>query len=295
MAKIKVDGNTSVYALAGKYIGFSPVPEFFNQVSSFTGYNAVMIPVCTERYDILKTLDALKVISCMGALTDTPHRCELANNAVTLSKEASSCGAVDIVKIDEEGNIYGHNVEIDAFRKAFPKITGEELYGRKVFILGCGGIARAIAVACAVEKCRSLAIASRVPEKAERFCSELNSKFDNIAFAADFNDSETIHCFYNADIIIQATTVGMFPQLDVQPLPDHFDFMPHHIVLDVIYNPPQTKLMQMAERKGCKTYNGRNIMFYTCLEAFHWWTGVKMDAENEKKLFNIWKDLIYNI
>ena len=294
MAKFKVDGNTSLYALAGKFISFSPVPEFFNEISSVIGYNSIMFPVSTEQYGIIKSLDAFKVINCRGALIDTPHRCKLNDCLATVSEEASSCSAVNIVRIDEQG-IHGHNTEISAFRKAFPKITGEELHGKEIFIFGSGGIARAIAFACALEQCKCLTIANPASEKAHKICELLNNKFDNIAFAADFDDAKTIHSFYNADIIIQATPVGMFPQVNVQPLPENFNFMSHHIVIDTIYNPPLTKLMLMADKRGSKAYNGRDIMFYNCFEAFQWWTDIKIDEEYEKKLFKIWEDLIYNI
>ena len=56
-----------------------------------------------------------------------------------------------------------------------------------------------------------------------------------------------------------------------------------------------TKLMLMADKRGSKAYNGRDIMFYNCFEAFQWWTDIKIDEEYEKKLFKIWEDLIYNI
>jgi len=295
MASLKVDGNTSLYALAGQFISFSPAPEFFNQISSFIGYNSIMFPVSTEQCGIIKGIDALKMIRCRGALIDTPHRCELNNCLDTVSEEAMSCGAVNIIKIDEDGSVHGHNTEISAFRKAFPIITGEELREKRIFIFGCGGIARAIAMACAIEHCKCLTIANHNPEKAQQFCAMLNARFNNIAFTADFNDALTIHSFYNADIIIQATSVGMFPQVDVQPLPENFNFMSHHIVFDTIYHPPQTKLMRMADSRGCKAYTGRDIIFYNCFEAFQWWSDIRIDSENEKKLFNIWKDLIYNI
>lgn len=295
MARLKVDGNTSVYALAGKYIYFSPVPEFFNEISSFTGYNSIMLPVYTDQCGIKKSLDALKVINCRGSLIDTPHRCELDNYLTTVSDEAAGCSAVNIVKIDENG-IYGHNTEISAFRKAFPKITCEELSGKKVFILGGGGITRAIAFACGLEHCSSLTIANRTLEKTQKLCSLISRKFNDINItAADFEDAETIHSFYNADIIIQATSAGMFPQADTHPLPEYFNFMSHHIVLDTVYNPPQTKLLLMADKRGCKVFTGIDIMFFSCLEAFRWWTGISIDETSEKKLYSVWKELVYNI
>lgn len=71
--------------------------------------------------------------------------------------------------------------------------------------------------------------------------------------------------------------------------------MSHHLVLDMVYNPPQTKMLQIAEEKGCRFYSGRDVMFFSCLEAFQWLTDVRIDTENEKKLFHIWKEMLYNV
>ena len=77
MSGINVDGMTSLYGLAGSHIGFSPIPGIFNAISGFIGYNSVMIPVNTEKYDIHMSLDALRILNFKGVFIDTPHRCEL--------------------------------------------------------------------------------------------------------------------------------------------------------------------------------------------------------------------------
>jgi len=294
MAELNIDGRTSLYALTGKHTGFSPIPALFNTISSFIGYNSVMMPFDTDKSEIHTILDALRLLKCKGAFIDTPHRCELDDLLITMSDEARCCGAVNIIRIDERG-YHGHNTEMDAFRKAFPLITEQEIFGKKIFLIGGGGIARAIAAACAADQCDRLTIAGRTAEKVQQISDLVNSCFGDVARVADFDDPDTIHSFYNADIIIHATSAGMFPQLDTNPLPADYHFMTHHLILDTVYNPPQTKLLRIAEEKGCRVFNGRDIMFFSCLEAFQWWTGVHIDEESENKLFHMWKDLIYNV
>lgn len=294
MAELNIDGRTSLYALTGQHTGFSPVPALFNTISGFIGYNSVMMSFGTDKSEILMILDALRLLKCRGAFIDTPHRCELDDLLIAMSDEARCCGAVNIIRMDDRG-YHGHNTEMNAFRKAFPLIAGQEIFGKKVFLIGGGGIARAIAAACAADQCGSLTIADRTAEKAQQVCDLVNSSFGDIAKVAHFNAPGTIHNFYNADIIIHATSAGMFPQLDAYPLPADYQFMSHHLILDMVYNPPQTKLLRNAEEKGCSVFNGRDIMFFSCLDAFQWWTGVHIDEESENKLFHIWKDLIYNV
>ncbi len=224
---------------------------------------------------------------------DTPYRCALDELLVNRSEEARQCGSVNAIRMNANG-LHGHNTEITAFRKAFPAITGEELAGKKIFLIGAGGIARSIAAACALDQCDSITIVSRTTEKSHELCNVAN-QFCNVATAADINDIGTIHSFYNSEIIINASSVGMFPQINVHTLPEGYNVLPHHLVFDTIYHPPQTKLLQTAEEKGCRVFNGRDIMFFSCLEAFQWWTDVIIDADCEKKLLNIWKEMIYNI
>lgn len=294
MSGINVDGMTSLYGLAGSHIGFSPIPGIFNAISGFIGYNSVMIPVNTEKYDIHMSLDALRILNFKGVFIDTPHRCELDQILVSKTDESQICGAVNVVRIDENG-FHGHNTEISAFIKAFPVITGEQLVGRRIFLIGAGGIGKAISMACVQEHCESLAIASRTAQKAYDLSRDVNKHYSEVSFAAELNDPDAIHSFYNAEIIIHATPSGMFPKIDVNPLPESFQPLPHHIVFDTIYNPPQTKLLQIAADKGCKTYNGKDIMFFSSLGAFQWLTDVTVDQDTENKLFESWKELIYNI
>lgn len=293
MALLSIDGRTSAYALIGQNIDFSPVVSLYNSISAFIGYNSVMLPYVTAENEFGANLEALRQLKYRGVYIDTPYRCEVEKLLITMTDEASSCEAVNVIRIDNEG-LHGHNTEINAFRRAFPTITGETLKRKRVFMIGSGGIARAIALACVLEECASLTIANRTTEKARQLCSLINLQFKNAATVADYTDAGTIHSFYKADIIIHAGSAGMFPDLNTFPLPDDYQLMPHHLVIDTIYNPPNSKLLQAAEEKGCKWYNVSHIMFYACLEAFQWWSDVRVDAETEKKLFHIWKEILYN-
>lgn len=294
MPELNIDGRTSLYALAGKYIGFSPIPGFYNAIASYMGYNSLMMPFDTNRYDVHMILDALQILQCRGVYIDTPHRCDLNGHMASQTEEASLSGSVCVIRSDERG-YHGNNTEIKAFRKAFFNITNEELSGRKVFLIGSGGIARSIAVACAYESCERLTIINRTPEKSRQLCETINERFGKIAFAESVDESETIHSFYNADIIINAASAGMFPIIEKHALPECYNFLPHHLVLDMVYNPAQTRLLQVASRIGCRAFNGKDVMFYSCIEAFQWWTNVKIDEDTENKLFHIWNEMLYNI
>lgn len=294
MTQLYIDGRTSLYALVGHYTGFSPVTGLFNAISSYIGYNAIMVPFGTEHSELQKMIEALKVLHCRGIFVDTPHRCVVGNLVASFTEEAASCEAVNLIRFDEDG-YRGHNTEISAFKKAYQSITGENLTNKRIFIIGSGGIARAAAIACVQEQCTSLTIAGRNADKCQHLCNLVNHVKPNTGFIADYNHPETIHNFYNADIIIQATSSGMFPDLSSYPLPEDYHLMSHHLVLDTVYNPPQTRMMQLAEEVGCRFYNGRDIMFYACLDAFQWWTDVRIDLEGEKKLFHIWNELLYNV
>jgi shikimate dehydrogenase len=294
MTQLNIDGKTAMFASIGQHLGFSPVTGLFNTICSLIGYNAVMLPFATNTNELTVTVDALRQLKCKGILIDTPYRCDFEKSLAMMTKEASHCEAVNVVKLDIHG-LHGHNTEINAFEKSFPIITGEELSNKNIFLIGSGGIARAIAVACASQGCNSLSIANRTLDKARQLSNLINIHHKGIAYATDFNDPETIHRFYNADIIIHATSSGMYPNLYLNPLPENYQFMAHHLVLDTVYHPPQTKLMQTAQEKGCRFFNTRDVMFFSCIKAFQWLTNVRINTEDEKKLFHIWKEMLYNV
>ncbi|NLV35890.1 MAG: shikimate dehydrogenase [Clostridiaceae bacterium] len=100
--------------------------------------------------------------------------------------------------------------------------------------------------------------------------------------AAAFGSTQSLRALEQCDIIINATSVGMYPDIKSSPLEESFPFRPNQIIYDVIYNPVETKLMSLARSKGCIAINGAGMLFYQGVKAFEVW----MDKVVPKKILN---------
>lgn len=101
--------------------------------------------------------------------------------------------------------------------------------------------------------------------------SSYSTRPETTVTAAVSGSPESRGALKESDIIINATSIGMYPNIDASPLEDDFPFEPNQIIYDVIYNPAETKLMSLARRKGCVAVNGSGMLFYQGVKAFEIW------------------------
>ena len=156
---------------------------------------------------------------------------------------------------------------------------GVEPSNTTVALLGNGGAAKAIAYTL-VEQHNKLTIVCRSREKGETLANGLGEEVQVVTFS-EFADVSA-----NNKIIINATSVGMSPNIDESPLPAeclHSD----QVVCDIVYTPPRTKLLQMAEAKGCKVVTGEGMLVHQGLESFKKWFPAETANQTTSFLVNI--------
>jgi shikimate dehydrogenase len=169
-----------------------------------------------------------------------------------LSYAAQTMGAVNTVIRLPDGSLMGHNTDYSGFR-AMVKRSGLTVNGKKVLVLGSGG-ASAVAVAVLRELGAAVVVISRSGE----------------------NNYENLHLHADAAVLVNATPVGMYPNVDASPV-DLGIFPRLEGVLDVIYNPARTQLLMDAERRGLVTENGLWMLVAQAKESAQWFTGTGID------------------
>ncbi len=167
-----------------------------------------------------------------------------------LSPRAARLGAVNTV-VRRAGRLIGHNTDYFGFL-AMVRSCGLEVTGKKVLVLGSGGASNT-AVACLEELGATVVVISRSGE----------NHYGNLWLHQD------------AALIVNATPVGMYPNVGVSPV--ELGLFPHlEGVLDVVYNPARTKLLLDAEQRGLKTANGLLMLVAQAKEASEWFTGAEI-------------------
>jgi len=143
----------------------------------------------------------------------------------------------------------------------------------RVVILGAGGAARA-AAAGLVRSGAHVTIVNRTQDKAEAIVNFLKSSWANPDInAVRWDDLSMVA--WDANLIINATPVGMWPDTETSPWPENIPFPPGAVVYDTIYRPMKTKLMRDAEAAGLRAVGGVGMLVYQGASAFEVWTGKK--------------------
>lgn len=226
-------------------------------------------PMPPDRMD--EMIAALRAPECLGANVTVPHKQTIAGQLDELTDLARDIGAVNTVvkRADGRGGhtLVGDNTDAYGFLQAL-RVRRIRPKGTRVVILGAGGGAAAAAYALAQEGVREIVLLNRTLARSVELADRLNQKFPRLALA--INDWEALA---GAQLVINATSVGMSPHADESPLPENSVPARYAVVFDLVYNPPATKFLRHAQKQGARVIGGLEMLIYQGARAFELWTG----------------------
>ena len=207
-----------------------------------------------------------------GANVTIPYKVSVVDLVDEVDVAARRIGAINTI-VNERGRLKGYNTDGLGAIRALEESYGS-LHGVKAVIIGAGGAARAIA--CHLSStAEELKILNRTLSKAKKLAdsiSELSGCMTHIT-AMPFHRDCLVRALGGADILINATSVGMKPNIDASPVEGGL-LRPDLFVFDIVYNPPRTRLLKDAELAGASTLSGVNMLVYQGAASFRIWTGV---------------------
>ena len=185
-----------------------------------------------------------------------------------LSPAAEAIGAVNCV-VHRDGLLLGDNTDGKGFVESLRAVRSIE--AARATILGSGGAARAIAVELALAGAAHLSIVGRTFSKAEDLADVVRSQTHADAAAVPWRGAFRIP--NGTDVLVQATSIGLYPDVDAEVPLDPASLDPRTIVCDVIPNPPRTRLLRLAAEKGCATLDGLGMLVNQGVIGVRLWTG----------------------
>ncbi|MGI5998929.1 MAG: shikimate dehydrogenase, partial [Lutispora sp.] len=272
----KVDSKTKYIGLLGYPLGHSISPVMQNAAFESKNINNLYIPVEVKKEDLADVVKAMSKMNFAGFNVTIPYKIEVMNYLDEIDDLAKSIGAVNTVVI-KDGKLKGYNTDGIGFLRSLEGELSLSVTGKNIFILGSGGAARAISMTLAMNKANRLYICNRTFERAEGLVRDINSKYGNVAISIPMLRQKMEEAITDAEILINATSVGTYPNIDEIPI-DKELLNGNFAVCDVVYNPKKTKLLQEAEKLGCKTMSGLGMLVHQGAEAFEIWTGVEAPA-----------------
>lgn len=286
----RVTGETKLIGIIGNPVEHSISPILHNSLSLLFGLDLIYVPLKVEKEDLSVVVKALKALDFVGFNVTIPYKKEIMKYLDENTIEAILMGAVNTVK-KIDGKFYGYNTDAEGFLKSFKKEAQTSFDGKKVILIGAGGVARPVAVKIASEGAEKISIVNRTKEKAIELAETVNENVKEVVQVYNFDDKTFKMAIEKSDIIINTTSVGMMPNIESTLISGEY-FNSNQIVYDVIYNPSETKLLSDARKKGCKTINGLGMLFYQGIKAYEIWTGIKLSEENIKNIYSSFKKII---
>ena len=202
-----------------------------------------------------------------------PHKVAVIGHLDGLGESARLIGAVNCIVRDGEGRFIGQNTDGKGFLRTLEEITTAA--EKRVVIFGAGGAARAIAVELALAGAAEITIVNRTRERGEELAQHLAN---HTATRAGFEHWRgTYGLATDLDVAINATSVGLFPDVDVELPLDLDSLRPAMVVADVIPNPPRTRLLAAATARGCNVLDGLGMLVNQGVAGIRYWTGVEVD------------------
>lgn len=292
-----INGKTETLCIFGHPVAHSKSPAMHNALFDALGINAAYLPYAPEPENFAKAIEGFKAMKFRGANVTIPYKTEFFNADGTarlvdeLSEISKFTGSVNTLYWKDGivgGTLCGTTTDPYGCVRNLEE-NGVSPSNKKIALLGNGGAAQSIAFTL-VEQENELTIVCRTKEKGEALAGSLN-KFFQSDNACDKNFKtvqvttfgEFASISANFDIIINATSVGMSPNIDASPITDEC-LHKGQVVCDIVYTPPHTKLLQMAETKGCKIVTGEGMLVHQGLESFKKWFPKETENKTNEEL-----------
>ena len=252
-----VDGNSRVFGVIAHPVAHVRAPMVFNPRFAAGGLNHIMVPIDAppdKLEDIIRGLPRMPNFGCLAGTI--PHKLAMAELCDDLGTVAQLSGAVNAVRFDQDGRLYGDNFDGAGF-VAGCRGNGFEVAGKTVLMLGAGGAARAIVAALCEAGVGQLTIANRNLAKAQQLVELLvtGGGFANVS-AQPLAKTDGV----GFDMIINGTSLGLHPD---DPVPLALDQVSKDtLIADIVMVPAETKWLRDATQRGLVVHYGRHMLDY---------------------------------
>jgi shikimate dehydrogenase len=230
--------------------------------------------------DLENAVKGLRAFNMRGINLTIPHKIEIMRHLDRIAPDAGLIGAVNTV-VNEGGVLSGENTDGKGFLQSLRKDAGTDPSGLEVVVLGAGGAARAISVELALSGAKHITIVNRTEEKGRALSELLNEKTSAESYFVPWKGGYEIPD--STDVVVNATSIGLFPDVGSKPDINYSTVTDRMIVCDVIPNPPFTGFLKEAQAKGARILDGLGMLVYQGTIGFKLWTGLDAPVDVMKE------------
>ena len=267
-----ITSKTSFLALIGNPVSHSLSPIMHNAALKYLGLDLIYIAIPCKDKDLKLVINSLKKINCKGLNITIPHKQKIFDLCSEISPIANKLKAINTLKINDYKEWSATNTDVDGFIYPLKSLNFTE---KKSIVLGSGGAARSVIQGLINLNFSKITIISRNINSLNELINNFSNKTKlNFLLSKDEKISELIE---ETDLIVNTTPVGMKTLGNSERnLPYGEDFWKSlnskTTVYDLIYNPTQTHLLKLSEKKGCRTINGIEMLIAQGAQSLSYWT-----------------------
>jgi len=258
--------------LFGKPVAENPTQPMIEAAFRHHGLDWRYVQFEIEPEALGDAVRGMRAMGFRGGNVTTPHKVAIVKHLDRIAESASLMGAVNCI-VRRGNELVGENTDGKGFVQSLRGKTDPA--GKKVVILGAGGAARAIAVELALAGAKSLILVNRNPERGRELADLLRSRTKVVTEYSRWEGDYRIPA--DADVLVNATSIGLYPDVQARIPLEASTIAPRMVVADVIPNPPDTRLLREARARGCAVLDGLGMLVNQGVIGFKYWTGI--DAE----------------
>lgn len=228
--------------------------------------------------DLQDAFRGLQILGFHGCNVTIPHKQTIITFLDQVEPEAEIIGAVNTVLFKNRRS-WGFNTDVEGFRRSL-KLHNLPLAGKKALVIGAGGAARSVVYALIKEQIGHVCLVNRTLAKARQLVEEFSEKLNFPDMTYELFEEQNIKLLLpEVDLIVNTTSVGMWPQVDLSPVKIDLD-LENKVVMDLVYNPVKTKFLNLAAAHGAQIIDGLEMLIFQGVKSLEIWTERKIPVDD---------------
>lgn len=286
-----INGETKICGLIGNPVKHTLSPMIHNSLTKQTGINLNYVPFPVEKENLEAAIKGAFALNIIGMNVTVPYKSQVMDYLSEVHETAKAIGAVNTLVRTSRG-FKGYNTDMDGLHGCM--ISHDiKIRGENVIILGAGGAAKSAGYLCVREGAAKVYIVNRSIDQAQKLADTLNKQFEShIVVPISLKDVHEIK--EDKCLAIQATSVGLYPEVDKAVIEDMDFYKKIHTGLDLIYNPEVTKFMKLVDDAGGKAYNGLKMLLYQGIIAYELWNNIDVNESTTNSIYELLREELKN-
>ena len=269
--------------MIGDPIAHSFSPDMHNAAIDALGIDYCYVAFQVRPENVGEAVNGLRGFGILGLNVTIPYKLAVMEHVDQISEEALAVGAVNTIH-NEDGSLTGHNTDVYGVTVAIERVAGMTLFPESCVVLGAGGAARAATYALGRrDEVKQITILNRTVDRAESLALDMEKITGKRILPATLDGASEKKAFDDAGLVVNTTSLGMFPETDASPLVSEGAVHPDLVLYDTVFNPLETSLMRQFKSKGAPAYGGLDMLVFQGARSFEIWTGIEPPTDVMKQ------------